>query len=303
MPTSIQTLIQTPMQIRSLSPRDSRRPSRVSLRALAFSVIAAAGLLCAVPVASVSAAGQDAVETMPEPTRLDIGFKLAEGQAIEVDNPYGSVYMRFGGYEHQFDMHVTIQQPEDAAKFVFQPAEEGGRFLVAPRLPEGVGLAQGQRIDLVLYVPKGHAVRVRTGSGPIESRGVKSDLELATSSGEIAVRGTDGTVQARTDDGRIEVTLEDRARPGSLQRIGSRTGVVSVNVSDKLDANVRLSTSQQFATDFSLTVEHLDGQEPNKRATAVVGKPGPGKQAAEIELESLGGEVRLVRKGVFVDPE
>ncbi|NJK42463.1 MAG: hypothetical protein HC937_01605, partial [Aquincola sp.] len=71
----------------------------------------------------------------------------------------------------------------------------------------------------------------------------------------------------------IEVTLEDGARPGSMQRIASRTGTVAVNVSDKLDAEVRLSTSQQFATDYSLTVRHLDGQEPNKTAVAVVARP------------------------------
>lgn len=252
---------------------------------------------------SASAQEAEAVQTMPEPIRLDVSFKLPDGQPIRVDNAYGSIYLRFGGYEHQLDIRATIQQPQGAAEFAFRPAPQAGRFVVVPSLPEGATLAEGQRIDLVLYVPKGHAVTARTGFGVIESRGVKSDLDLTTASGEIAVRGTDGTVQAQTDDGRIEVTLEDGARPGSMQRIASRTGVVAVNVSDKLDAEVRLSTSQQFATDYSLTVRHLDGQEPNKTATAVVGSPKPGKQKAEIVLESLGSEVRLQRKGVFVDPE
>lgn len=255
-----------------------------------------------VPVA-VPVAAQDAPATMPEPIRLDLSFKLPEGQSIEVDNPHGSVYLRFGGYEHQLDIRATIQQPETAAKFAFEPGARDGRFAVAPRLPEGVALAEGQRIDLVLYVPKGHAVRARTVFGMAESRGLKSDIDLTTDTGEIAVRGTDGTVQARSAEGKVEVTLEDNARPGSEQRIASRTGSVAVNVSDRLDAEVRMSTSEQFATDYSLTVEHLDGQEPNKRAVAVVGKPGEGGRKAVLVLESLGGEVRLVRKGVFVDPE
>jgi hypothetical protein len=262
-----------------------------------------AALALAVPTFVMPVFAQDAPDTIPEPIRLDLSFKLPEGQSIEVDNPYGSVYLRFGGYEHQLDIRATIQQPEAAAKFAFEPGARDGRFAVAPALPEGVALAEGQRIDLVLYVPKGHALRARTASGMAESRGLKSDIDLTTDSGEIAVRGTDGTVQARSAEGRIEVTLEDNARPGSEQRIASRTGSVAVNVSDGLNAEVRMSTSQQFATDYSLTVEHLDGQEPNKRAVAVVGKPVEGKRRAVVVLESLGGEVRLVRKGVFVDPE
>jgi len=275
---------------RSFAARGARALRRFAIVA-AFATFAAA------------AADPEPLPAMPEPVRMDIGFKLPEGQPIEVDNPHGSVYMRFGGYEHQFDMHVTIQQPETAAKFIFEPAARDGRFVVAPRLPEGVALAEGQRIDLVLYVPKGHAVRARTLSGPIESRGVKSDIDLATVSGEIAVRGTEGTVQARTEEAKIEVTLEDGARPGSTQRLASRTGAVTVYVSDKLNAELRMSTSQQFVTDYSLTVEHLDGQEPNKRAAATVGSPKPGEQKAVVALESLGGDVRLQRKGVFIDPE
>jgi hypothetical protein len=265
------------------------------LRRYAFAL---AALAFAMP-----AVAQDAPATMPEPIRLDLSFKLPEGQPIEVDNPHGSIYLRFGGYEHQLDIRATIQQPETAAKFAFEPGARDGRFAVAPGLPQGVALAEGQRIDLVLYVPKGHAVRARTAFGMAESRGLKSDIDLTTDSGEIAVRGTDGTVQARSAEGRIEVTLEDGARPGSEQRIASRTGSVAVNVSDGLNAEVRMSTSQQFATDYSLTVEHLDGQEPNKRAVALVGKSAQGKRKAVLVLESLGGDVRLVRKGVFVDPE
>lgn len=283
-----------------------RKPlSPMTFRSFAFASLVACGFTAAAfvsPALSAAESAQDTAETMREPQRRDDSFKLPEGQAIQVENPYGSVYMRFGGYEHQLDIRSTVQQPDGVAAIAFQPAARDGRFEVAPRLPEGVALAEGQRIDLVLYVPKGHAVTVRTASGVIESRGVKSDIDLGTDSGEIAVRGTDGTVQARTGDGRIEVTLDDNAPPGSIQQLTSRTGAVAVIVSDKLDAEVRLSTSRQFATDYSLTVQHRDGEEPNKVATAVVGTPKPGKDKAQLVLESLVGEVRLLRKGVFIDP-
>lgn len=283
-------------------PKRSLPMSLRSFALVSFVACASAACMLVSPTLSAAEAGQDSAETMREPQRRDDSFKLPEGQPIQVENPHGSVYMRFGGYEHQLDIRSTVQQPDGAATIAFQPAAREGRFEVAPRLPQGVELAQGQRIDLVLYVPKGHAVTVRTASGIIESRGLKSDIDLGTESGEIAVRGTDGTVQARTGEGRIEITLEDRAPPGSIQRMTSRTGSVAVNVSDKLDAEVRMSTSQQFATDYSIAVEHRDGEEPNKVATAVVGTPKPGKDKAQIVLESLANEVRLLRKGVFIDP-
>lgn len=282
------------------------RFSPMTVRSLTLASLLACSLISPTLWAAALPTGDSAqqeTQTMQEPQRRDDSFKLPAGQAIQVDNPYGSVYLRFGGYEHQLDIRSTVQQPDGAAVITFLPMARDGRFNVAPLLPEGVVLAEGQRIDLVLYVPQAHPVTVRTAAGVIESRGVKSDIDLTTDSGEIAVRGTDGTVQARTGDGRIEVTLEDRARPGSVQRIVSRTGTVTVNVSDKLDAEVRLSTSHQFSTDYSLAVEHRDGQEPNKVATAVVGAPKSGKDKAQLVLESLVSEIRLQRKGVFVDPE
>lgn len=283
-----------------------RQPLPMNLRSFAFVSIIACGFAAGAfvsPTLSAAEVGQDSAETMKEPQRRDDSFKLPEGQPIQVENPYGSVYLRFGGYEHQLDIRSTVQQPEGAPVIVFQPAARDGRFEAVPQLPKGVALAEGQRIDLVLYVPQGHPVTARSVFGVVESRGMKSDIDLGTDSGDIAVRGTDGTVQARTGDGRIEVTLEGSARPGSVQRLSSRTGSIAINVSDALNAEVRMSTSQQFATDYSLTVERRDGEEPNKIAIAVVGTPKPGKEKAQVILETLVSEIRLLRKGVYIDPE
>ncbi|NOT86986.1 MAG: hypothetical protein HOP03_02260 [Lysobacter sp.] len=273
---------------------------------LSVSILACAAFagMAASPSLLAAENPQEEAQTMDEPLRRDDSFKLPAGQAIQVDNAYGSVYLRFGGYEDQLDIRSTVQQPDGAATIVFTPAAREGRFEVAPKLPDGIALAQGQRIDLVLYVPKDHPLTVRTGFGSIESRGLKSDIDLGTDTGDIAVRGTEGTVQARTGEGKIEVSLSDSsARPGSVQRMTSRTGNVAIIVSDKIDVEATLSTSNQFATDYSLTIVHHDGKEPNKVATAVIGKPKSGKDRAQVVLESLVGEVRVIRKGVFVDPE
>jgi hypothetical protein len=282
-------------------PVSRKRPLFLSIATCCCTLLAGAAF--AAGPAQSSAQSEAAPPTMAEPLRRDDSFTLPAGQAIQVENAYGNIYLRFGGYEDQLDIRSTVQQPDGAAAITFQPAARDGRFEVVPHLPTGVALAEGQRIDLVLYVPKDHPVTARSVFGVVESRGLKCDIDLSTETGDIAVRGTDGTVQARTRDSKIEVTLEGHARPASIQRLSSRTGNIAVIVSDTLDAEVRMSTSQQFATDFSLTVEHLDGKEPNKIATAVVGAPKPGKEKAQVVLESLEGDIRLVRRGVFIDSE
>lgn len=277
---------------------------------LRFVPFLASVLALAVAFASLPARAQqapprdaDAVEDVPEPVRTSTLYPLPAGQAIAVDNPFGSVYMRFGGYEHTLEVWTTLQQPAGAPAITLAPAERDGRFVVAPVLPEGATLAPGQRIDLVLYVPEAHPVTLRAG-GDIEARGVRSDLDLRNTSGKIQVRAMPGyIVQAESSEGRVEVAMEGPARPGTVQRIASRTGSVTVLLGDDANAEVRMATSQQFATDFSLQVEHLDGREPNKAARAVIGTPRPGKDKAEIVVESLVNEVRLLRRAVFVDPE
>ena len=245
------------------------------------------------------AASETASDQMPEAERIDLSFTLPVGQPVEVDNPYGSVYLRFGGYAHQLDVRATVQQPDGAPAFDFAPAASGGVFRVAPALPEGATPAATQRIDLVLYVPEGHALRVRTAAGTIESRGVRADVDFRSLSGDILARGTAGAVQAETASGAIRVMLEPAA-PGVRQRLSTRTGDISVGVTDALGAALRLSSSGTLTTDYSLRIDRRDGEEPDKRAQAEVGV-AKGAQPGLIEVESLRGNLRLWRRIEFVD--
>lgn len=240
--------------------------------------------------------------TAPEPIRQDLEFKLDPGQPVRIDNPYGSVYLRFGGYEHQLGLHSTLQQPADAAEIRFAPAADATGFLIAPRLPEGSVLARGQRFDLVVYVPQQHAVQARTIDGAIDARGLKSDLDLHTDSGAVAARGTEGLLQIETDSGAIEAAFAAAAPTGSVQRLATRTGAIIVGVSDALAADVSLASSAPFTTDYSLVVTHRDGEEPNKTAKARIGTPDAAHPAV-LQLHSLRGDIRLLRRAVYVEAE
>lgn len=285
------------------APRRRRPPLRLlaaltlaclSLPAVARDAGAGPGQAAPGPAASEAAAGP-----VPEAARIDLSFTLPAGQPVEVDNPYGSVYLRFGGYAHQLDVRATVQQPEGAAAFDFAPGAQGEAFRVAPALPEGVALAASQRIDLVLYVPEGHALRVRTASGSIESRGVRADVDFRSLSGDILARGTVGAVQAETGSGAIRVMLEP-ASAGLRQRLSTRTGDISVGVTDALGAVLQLSSSGTLTTDYSILIDRRDGEEPDKRAQAEVGV-AKGAQPGLIEVESLRGNLRLWRRIEFVD--
>lgn len=249
------------------------------------------------PVAAQEAASPPA---MREPIREERSFRLPAGRAIDVENRYGSVFVRFGGYEHQFDLQVTRQQPDGAPPVEVASGARDGTFAVNVRLPAGASLAEGQRVDLVLYVPEAHPLRVVTAFGGIESRGVKSDIDLRSESGDISVRGTAGRLLLHSDDGNLQASIEGAARAGE-QRLSTRTGSITLGVSDALDANVRLASSGLITTDYSLQIEHRDGQEPNKAARLSIGTPADGERAATVSVDSLAGAIQLLRRAVFVD--
>ena len=242
------------------------------------------------------AQGAAAAATESEPQRQDLAAKVPAGTPVYIENPYGNVYLRFGGYEHAVDIHATLQQPAKAPALTLQRGQERGRYVIASKLPAGAALSEAQRIDIVVYVAQGHAVSVSTAGGDIESRGLKSDLDLKSVSGKIAVRGTEGTVQAETGEGEIQLTLDGAARKGSKQRVATTTGNITLGVTDQLNAKVNLATSAVFATEYSIDVTHDDGKEPNKWARTTIGAPD-----AEITLESRQGEIRLVRRAVYLE--
>ena len=238
-------------------------------------------------------AAMPAPESAAQPQRLDFSATLLDGQAVAIDNPYGDVRLRFGGFAHALEIHAVLQQPADASPIAVQPGVESGSYRFAPRLPSGAIVSDGQRLDVVAFIPRGHAVSVHTEQGLIESHGVRGDIDLASVSGDIAMRGTQGRVQAQTGAGAIEASF-NAAPKGSRQRLATTTGNIVLAVDDRLDAGLELATSGVFATEFSLDVEPLANQEPNKRALATIGDDD-----AHITLESRRGEIRLLRRSPF----
>lgn len=217
---------------------------------------------------------------------------LPAKQTVLIDNPYGDVRVRFGGYESLLEWR-TVAQNGAAAHKIAVNGTAGDSYVVRARLPDGVTLATAQRVDITVYVPKDHDVEVVTERGLIEARGLQSNLKARSAGGDITFRGIKGLIDVETGSGLVEGQIN--AAPGnSQQRVATTTGNIILGLVEDLNATLNLATSGVFATEFSLRIDPQTGQEPNKSALAVIGKP-----ESNIEVVSKRGEIRLLRRKQF----
>ena len=212
---------------------------------------------------------------------------LSPGAAVRVLNPLGSVHARFGGYAGQVEVLATLQY--DAAQAlrpeVSVTAEDAGLAVEA----HGAGSGPSVRADLVVFVPAGVTLNVETTHDAIDAKGLKGDLNASSVAGDITIRAVRGRVRAKTARGTLSATLETGATDRS-QAFSTETGEIEIYLWEDAEQRVLVATSGEIGTDFSIDIEHFPGEEPGKRAVAVVGGGGP-----EISLTSKRGRIRLLR--------
>lgn len=245
----------------------------------------------AAPDAQARAAESDPAASVEIKRTVDIQ-PLKVGQAVTIDNPYGDVRIRFGGYEHKLEWRIVGQQGSGSAEIAVTGLDNTA-FSVHARLPAGAVLAPDQRVDITVYLPEGHDIEILTERGLIEARGVKGKLTARSTSGNIAFRDIAGGVDVETGGGMVEGQL-DPAPAGARQRIVTTTGNIVLGIVDGLNAGLTMASSGVFATEFSIQIDPQPGQEPNKRGTAEIGKP-----LSSIEITSKRGEIRLLRRLEF----
>ena len=150
--------------------------------------------------------------------------------------------------------------------------------------------AEGEagRVDLVVFVPVGLSLDAEAENDNIEIKGVRGDVVASSRTGDIRIRSVQGRVRAKTVRGQISVALVTDATRESQSCI-TETGDIEVYLREDANAEVRIATSGEISTDFSLNIEHRRLEEPSKHATAVVGDGGN-----ELELSSKRGRVRLL---------
>lgn len=221
--------------------------------------------------------------------RAEASSTLPLKQIIRIDNPFGDVRVRFGGYESVLEWRSVAQNAAAAQKLQVNSSVSDA-FVLAARLPAGITISPGQRLDLTAYVPEGHDLQIITEQGLIEVRGLHANLHARSRSGDISFRGIKGLIDVETGSGNIEGQL-DAAPSVSQQRVATQTGNILLGLIEELNASLTMATSGVFATEFSIQIDPQPGQEPNKSAHAEIGKP-----EADIEIVSKRGEIRLLRR-------
>jgi len=220
--------------------------------------------------------------------------KVEPGGRVSVDNPYGNIYARFGGYENEVEILASIQRIDSGRPplEVRRTVVEGGLTIVVEPAEADTPdtLAERRdRIDLVLFVPKGMILDARTEKDMIEAKGLKSDIKARSVQGDINIRSITGSVDAESSRGRIYAGLESNVTQAH-QHFSTITGEIEIHLWEDAVMQVDLATSGEISTDFTLRIEHRRFEEPGKFGYATLGEGGP-----RLTLQSKRGRIRLLR--------
>ena len=282
--------------IRGGADRTVRRPRSVIL-ALWLSVpgLASAGQEAMRPVPAASAPATNREASIQEPQRWDWTGEVPAGQRIVVENSFGDVRARFGGSEGVVEIHAVLQNLHPGAAPLRVFTEPGQASLSIRVGREGLSREEASsepkdRVDLVVRVPQGSPLAVRTRAGAIEAKGLQSDVTAESESGAIAIREVRGLLHATNRYGTTEVVLESPP-PDSEQVFESLTGDLSVTLPAKANATVVAQTSATITTDVSVIIVRKPREEPSKTATATLGNGG-----ARVLLRTRRGGVEILQR-------
>lgn len=269
-------------------------PERASRRRAEPQRLAAAlGLLgAALLVAAGAPAQQPPAESDWRIDRIDERVELAAGAAVEVENLLGEIRVRVGDAK-AMDVHAVVQRHakdprEPKVGFAEGPA---GQRIVASFTEGGAEAALPEfarrRIDLVVTVPPGTALELRSDADLIEVKGDVGDLVAESASGDLRL-WLGRPARVRTDRGSIFAYLlgDGWSLPASFETL---TGPIEVELPATADVDLRLETTGRISTDYTVAVEWTGRR--HKRATGRVGQGGP-----EVVLRSENGPVAALRR-------
>lgn len=250
-------------------------------------------LVCALLLHPTAIYASDDVDpgTVPGKVTSSWFLEIPSGGRLRVVNPFGDVHARFGGYEDQAEILATSQRLEtDRPELEVRLSSGDAQADVLVAYSRPVEHADTRdRIDLVVFVPQGVTLDVRTHDGRIEVKGLHGNVTASSLTGSIHVRSVSGRVRTKSARGDIVAHLETGVT-GEPQELATETGSIEVWLWEDANLDVDLWTSGEISTDYSLSVEHQRFEEPSKHAVAVVGEGG-----AALSLKSKQGNLRLLR--------
>jgi hypothetical protein len=158
------------------------------------------------------------------------------------------------------------------------------------------------RTDVTVHVPA--AIRFRVcgiNSKDVDIAGVTGDFDVTNVNGPVRVQGVRGSGRATTVNGAVTVTFLEGPRDESLLK--TVNGDITATFPSSLSADMKLKTFHGgLFTDFDVTpVAARPTTAPDRRNGRYVYRMGgftlvrAGRGGPEITLETLNGDVRVVR--------
>jgi hypothetical protein len=156
--------------------------------------------------------------------------------------------------------------------------------------PNGSGVivdATGKLANLLVRVPEGVALVVRSKHGNVNVTDISGSVDVHADNGNVKVMVA-GLAQATTANGSIDLTMGKTSWTGTL-RDSARNGDVTVYIPETAAFHVRMHTGDgTLFTDFGLTGAAQGSSE-------TIDTPVNGGASFGLDLESDRGAVRLLR--------
>ncbi|HUA09798.1 MAG TPA: DUF4097 family beta strand repeat-containing protein [Candidatus Acidoferrales bacterium] len=185
----------------------------------------------------------------------------------------------------------AIGDPEDRFTIAATQADAKATAPPAPKVrPDGKGIvvdASGRLANLLVRVPQGVDLVVRSHSGSVNVTDISGNVQVAATDGDVKIM-IEGRAQASTQHGSIDATMGSTSWPGTLH-FSSGDGDVTVYVPVTAAFQARMHTDDgTLFTDFNLRGTSHGSNE-------TIDAPVNGGSRFGLDLESKRGAVRLLR--------
>ena len=131
-------------------------------------------------------AGESVPEEFHGKTTQEWLETVRPGQAVRVMNLFGNVHARFGGYEGQVEILAAVQRLEtDLPELQVRVSHSEQALDISVGTVDAADekIETRDRVDLVVFVPQGSPLDVRTEDGLIDAKKLKSEVVASSRTG------------------------------------------------------------------------------------------------------------------------
>ncbi len=208
--------------------------------------------------------------------RVEETFEIGDAPSLEITNFAGSVTIRSG--EGDVARVVATKKASSRSRLdrieVDMSAREG-RLVIKTRKSFTTGNAS---VDLEITAPAGSRVKVDTGAGEVDVRGITGQIDIDSGAGTVSVRGAQGAT--RIDLGAGQITYE--GTPSGDCRFQTGAGEIILRLPASPDVRIDVGTGLGGVdVDFD-----VDGHVSPRSAEGVI---GDGSQGSIFAHTGVGG--------------